>query len=63
MITEYESLIKEQQDKINALNTKNNHLASKLIESQNTYQGQAIFLDALENLLLDHGYKLVDANE
>ena len=40
----------------------NRTLSSKLITQQETYQGQAHFLDALENLLLDHGYKMVDAN-
>lgn len=41
----------------------NKRMAAELIELKNINSGQDQFLDALENLLLDHGYKLVDAHE
>lgn len=46
-----------------ALQVKNKILSEKLIKRQEEYQGQAIFLDALENLLLDHGFKVVSIHE
>ena len=42
---------------------KNKILSSRLITQQEDTQGQAQFLDALENLLEDHGFKVVSINE
>ncbi len=55
--------IQKQEARIRLLESKNKILSSRLIESQDTYQGQAIFLDALENLLEEHGFKVVSTNE
>lgn len=48
---------------VKELQAKNKLLSSKLITQQSDTQGQAIFLDALENLLLDHGFKVVSIHE
>lgn len=55
--------IQKLKARIKLLESKNKILSSKIIESQDTYQGQAIFLDALENLLEEHGFKVVSTNE
>lgn len=48
---------------VKELQAKNRTLSSKLITQQEDTQGQAQFLDALENLLADHGFKVVSIHE
>jgi len=51
------------KEKIKHLSESNTSMAAELIELKDINAGQSQFLDALEHLLLDHGYKLVDAHE
>ena len=51
------------KQKINRLESQNKTLSSKLITQQEETQGPLQFLDALENLLLDHGFKVVSVDE
>lgn len=55
--------LKRNEQAVERLTKKNKLLSSKLITHQEDTQGQAIFLDALENLLLDHGFKVVSIHD
>ncbi len=57
------SKIEKLEAQVKDLKAKNKLLSSKLINQQEDTQGQAQFLDALENLLLDHGFKVVSIDE
>jgi outer membrane murein-binding lipoprotein Lpp len=57
------SKIEKLETQVKELQAKNKFLSSKLIEKQEDTQGALQFLDALENLLLDHGFKVVSINE
>ena len=57
-----EELIKDQRAFIEELKASKKLLSSKLITQQEDTQGALQFLDALENLLLDHGFKVVSIN-
>lgn len=57
------SKIENLETQVKELQAKNKFLSSKLIEKQEDTQGALQFLDALENLLLDHGFKVVSINE
>ena len=49
-------------EQIQQLKDSNRRMQAELIELKDINAGQSQFLDALENLLCDHGYKLVDTS-
>ena len=55
--------IQTLEAQVKELKAKNKLLSSRLITQQADTQGGIQFLDALENLLLDHGFKVVSINE
>ncbi len=63
IIEDYKVVIKDYKSLISDLKADKKRMSAELIELKDINAGQSQFLDALENLLLDYGYKLVDANE
>lgn len=62
----YEQCVKDlglAEEKVRELQAKNRTLSAKLSTQQEDTQGALQFLDALENLLLDHGFKVASIDE
>lgn len=62
MITQ-EQKIEHLESENRLLKGKVRSLSSKIMTIQQETQHQAILLDGLENLLLDHGFKVVPIDE